>query len=396
MYVIDHFNVNVPSNSDAEISLLDIFQFVEESWRLILGAGIVGLALGLGGWFAFANYKAELLLHNNNSFDILSWNYNEKLIPSLAREILEKKAVPDNQTAHLIKVSNPIWWSKNVKTNFVATKSELKKLDIVFKDMEIATSNIVSFSISVDDPSEENALEEVGSITRFIINASYYLVVKKILSDYEINSLNQNGEIKKKIYEAQVELGYLRELDKNLQQLQKSYPDSMGVRQQSLQLPVSKDQAKFLPLANQITAVKIDIAKCIESLERFDDQMKQLKTKKFFLESAVPIMAGRYDGANMINDLLALQQKLRAKIAPGDTKAISVLNSIEAEFLNVNLKFHGLQQYSAPIVTKPSMLKSAAIGFFGAGFAMLVVLLGRQIQSTLRSQRGQQKSAQKS
>ena len=73
MSVSDQFNVNVPSESETEISLADIVQFIQESWKLLLGAGIAGAVLGLGGWFAFANYKAELLLQNNGGFDIISY-----------------------------------------------------------------------------------------------------------------------------------------------------------------------------------------------------------------------------------------------------------------------------------------------------------------------------------
>ena len=43
---------NTPENNfdpESEISYSDIVKFIQESWKLLLAAGIVGAALGFGG-----------------------------------------------------------------------------------------------------------------------------------------------------------------------------------------------------------------------------------------------------------------------------------------------------------------------------------------------------------
>jgi hypothetical protein len=50
---------------ESEISLSDIAEFIQNSWKRLVVAGIVGAALGFGGWSFFGTYKAELILLNN-------------------------------------------------------------------------------------------------------------------------------------------------------------------------------------------------------------------------------------------------------------------------------------------------------------------------------------------
>ena len=46
----DISNFNVKSD-EAEISLADIFEFIQESWKQLILAGLVGAVLGFGGGF---------------------------------------------------------------------------------------------------------------------------------------------------------------------------------------------------------------------------------------------------------------------------------------------------------------------------------------------------------
>lgn len=376
----DQFNVNAPSESETEISLADIVQFIQESWKPLFGAGILGALLGLGGWSAFANYKAGLLLQNNDSFDIISWRSTEKILPVLASELLEKKMVPDNQAGLYKKMSRPTWWSENVQVNFALTKSDIKNLAVVNKKLDTFATTIISLEISASAPSEDKALNEVISVAQFIRNTASYIAIKKILKDYEIKSQYQYAEIQQKISATEIEIRYLQERSTHLAQLQKSYPNASNVTQQISQMVDSKDaSSKFLPLTTQIIGVKNDIAANYESLKRLNDELRAVKTYEVFLDGAVPLMVGRYDGINMVKDLYAVEEKLRTKTPPGDIKALQTLDTIRAEFLDIEVSFRNrLQQNYAPIATKIGMLKSTAVGIFVAGFVMLAFLLGRK------------------
>ena len=68
------------ANDESEISLLDIINFLQESWKKLLAASILGAVLGLSGWFFLGQYQAEYVLLNNNSFalDLVSWKTIQK------------------------------------------------------------------------------------------------------------------------------------------------------------------------------------------------------------------------------------------------------------------------------------------------------------------------------
>jgi hypothetical protein len=385
MSVSDQFNVNAPSENEAEISLADIVQFIQESWKLLLGAGILGALLGLGGSFAFANYKAELLLQNNGGFDIISWRSTEKILPNLAAEMLEKKAVPDNQVALYRKISSPAWWSKNVRVNYALTKKEAKDLAAMSKDLDSAAASILSFAITASAPSEAKALNEVREVAQFLGNGAANIAIKNLLNDYESKSIAQAASVQQKISATEIELAYLRERAKNLELLQKRYPSAANVTQQVVD---PKDTgAKYLPLTTQIIAINSDINANKEGLERLNDQLNQVKTYKVFLEDAAPLMVGRYDGIDMVKNFLAVEEKLRAKTPPGDIKALQNLDAIRAQFLNIEVSFRNrLLQNTAPTVGgSGGMLKNVAIGSLIAGFLMLAFLLGRKVLRTLKS-----------
>ena len=370
---------------EQEVSLADIVEFIQENWKLLLGAGIVGAVIGLGGWFALANYKAELLLQNNGGFDIISWRSTERIIPNLAAEMLEKKAVPDNQAPLYRKISSPDWWSKNVQVNYALTKKEAKDLAAMSKDLDSAAASILSFAITASAPSEARALNEVREVAQFLGNGAAYIAIKNLLNDYESKSLAQVASVQQKISATEIELAYLRERAKNLELLQKRYPSATNITQQVVD---PKDTgAKYLPLTTQIIAINSDINANKEGLERLNDQLNQVKTYKVFLEGAAPLMVGRYDGIGMVKDFLAVEEKLRAKTPPGDIKALQNLDAIRAQFLNIEVSFRNrLLQNTAPTVGKSgSMLKNAAIGSLIAGFLMLAFLLGRKLHSNLKS-----------
>jgi hypothetical protein len=373
------------ANGETEISLIDIVEFIQESWKLLLGAGIVGGVIGLGGWFAFANYKAELILQNNDGFDIISWRSAETILPNLAAEMLEKKAVPDNQTTLYNKISSPTWLNKNVQVNYALSKKEAKDLPGMSKYLDSAAVAIQSFAITSSAPAKAEALNEVLEVAQFVGNGTAYIAIKKLLNDYKINSILQAASVQQKISAAEIELAYLKERAKNLELLQKRYPSATNITQQVVD---PKDTgAKYLPLTTQIIAINSDINANKEGLERLNDQLNQAKTYEVFLKDAAPLMSGRYDGIGMVKDLLTVEENLRTKTAPGDIKMLQTLDAIRAQFLNIEMNSRNrLQQNTAPTVGKSrSMLKNAAIGSLIAGFLMLAFLLGRKALRTLKS-----------
>jgi len=85
-------NSNTSGNdSENEISLLDAVNFIQNSWKKLAIASIVGATLGLAGWFVLGSYSAVYVLLNNintntNTYglDLLTWKIIQKSLPNLA------------------------------------------------------------------------------------------------------------------------------------------------------------------------------------------------------------------------------------------------------------------------------------------------------------------------
>jgi hypothetical protein len=51
----------------AEISLLDMVNFLAQSYQKLLLGAVLGLLLGLASWYLLASYQAQWALHNNTT-----------------------------------------------------------------------------------------------------------------------------------------------------------------------------------------------------------------------------------------------------------------------------------------------------------------------------------------
>lgn len=373
-------NLNIEAK-DLQISFVDIFEFIKESWALLISAGLVGVVLGLGSWLAFADYKADLLIQNNGRFSIASWRNAQNILPKLAIAILEKKEVPDNQIDIFKKMSEPIWWSKNVQINYAITKGDSKNFAAISKDLDNLASTIASFNFSAKAPSASKALDDVRSLVQFIENSKVYIDIINLLETYEIKTLFVNAEIQQKISENEIHMAYLEKRVIHLQQLQKSYPDNPKITQQIQQMVDSKDaSAKYLPLSTQIIGSKNDVAMTNENLKRLNDELSRIKMIKVFLDAATLIKSGRYDGLTILKDLLALEEKLRSATARNDVIALYSLDTIRAELLKIKAESLSRSQFNTiPTVSRTGMLKSLLAGFCLTFFAMLALLLGRKL-----------------
>ena len=108
-----------PSSTDesdsiggAEISLLDIVNFLTGAWKKLAIASILGAILGLSGWFFLGSYNAELVLNNNGGTDLVGWRSLQKTLPNLADQIIDESKVPEGQESLYRTLSNTDWWQK--------------------------------------------------------------------------------------------------------------------------------------------------------------------------------------------------------------------------------------------------------------------------------------------
>ncbi|OWS70685.1 hypothetical protein [Polynucleobacter campilacus] len=372
---------------EAEISLLDIVNFVQESWKKLAIAAIVGAVLGLSGWFFLGSYQAEYVLLNNNNnnnnnnsyaLDLVSWKAIQKSLPNLAAQIEDEGKAPEGQGSLYKALENEQWWQKNVIPSYALSKADTKDLAAISKDLDLASTTILSLTIKADGSSKEKSIENVRAAAKFLRTGSAYLQLRNILNGYETETISTVADLQKRITTTEIEMGYQVQRAKALEDLHKRFPGGNNV---SNQVVDPKDSgAKYLPLATQIIAVNNDINLSKEALQRYKDRLAQITQLKIFLDEAMPLTEKTFDGIVLGDELLAVETKMRAKMPKDDIKQQEVLDQLRTQLLSVKSRFtKSLDANTAPTSSKKGMIKTTAGGLAGAFFLMLLVLLGQRV-----------------
>jgi hypothetical protein len=376
------------NNTETEISLLDIINFIQESWKKLAIASLVGAVLGFTGWFTLGSYQAEyvLLNNNNNSYalDLVSWKTIQKSLPNLAAQIEDEGKAPEGQTQLYKKLAEDQWWQKNVTPSYAISKADTKDLAAISKDLDAASTTILSLTVIAAGTTKEKSIENVRAVANFIRTGSAYLQLRNILNSYETETISTVADLQKKITTTEIEMGYQVQRAKALEDLHKRFP---GGNNASNQVVDPKDSgAKYLPLATQIIAVNNDINVSKEALQRYKDRLVQISQIKLFLEDAIPLAEKTFDGLVLGDELLVIETKLRAKMPKDDIKQQEVLDQLRTQLLSVKSRFtKSLDANTAPTASKKGVLKTTAGGLAGAFFLMLLVLLGQRVWFGIKS-----------
>lgn len=375
-------------NEADEISLLDIVTFIQESWKKLAIAAAVGAALGFANWNFLGSYQAEyvLLNNNNNSYalDLVSWKTIQKSLPNLAAQIEDEGKAPEGQAGLYKTLASEQWWQKNVVPSYAISKADTKDLAAISKDLDLASTTILSLTLKAGGPTRDKAIDNVRAASQFLRTGSAYLQLRNILNSYETETISTVADLQKRITTAEIEMGYQVQRAKSLEDLNKRFP---GGNNTSNQVVDPKDSgAKYLPLATQIIAINNDINQSKESLMRLRDRLNQIAQIKLFLEEASPLAEKTYDGIFLGDELLAIETKMRAKLPKDDIKQQEVFDQLRTQLLSVKSRFtKSLDANTAPTVSKKGMIKSTAGGLAGAFFLMLLVLLGQRVWSSVKS-----------
>jgi len=380
------------SRQESEISLVDIVNFLADSWKKLVIAGVIGVVLGLGGWFTLGSYSAEYVLLNNNNnnnndgyaLDIISWKILQKNLPNLAAQVVDENKVPQNQGRIYKSLADDQWWQKNVTTGYAISKADAKDLAGVSKDLDAASTTIINLTLTAKEFSKEGAAQEVKAAAQFLRSGGAYLQIRSLLNGYESQTLSTVADLQQKITSTQIEVGYQIERAKSLEELHKRFPGGTNVGGQVVD---PKDSgAKYLPISTQIIAVNNDINASKESLVRLQKRLAQIGLIKSFLEQAMPLQDQTFDGLTLDNDLLAIEAQLRAKLAKDDSNGQEFLDQLHAQLLAIQVRFtKGLDANTPPTTSKKGMIKTAAGGLAAGFFLMFFVLLGQRVWQTIKN-----------
>jgi len=381
------------SNGGAEISLLDIVTFVQSAWKKLAIAAVVGAVLGLGNWYFLGSYQAEYVLLNNNNnnnnnnsyaLDLVSWKMLQKSLPNLADQIVEDNKAPQDQAFLYKALSNEQWWQKNVLPTYALSKADTKDLAGISKDLDAASTTILSLTLTASGSSKEQSIVNVRASAKFLRSGSAYLQIRSLLNGYESQTVSAVAELQQKITSTQIEMGYQQERAKSLEELHKRFPGGANI---SGQVVDPKDSgAKYLPLATQIVAVNNDINGSKEVLARLQKRLEQIGLIKAFIEQAIPLQDQTFDGLALDDQLLAIEGSLRSKLAKGDANGQELLDQLHSQLLAIQVRFtKGLEANTAPTASKKGMIKSTAGGLAAAFFLMLLALLGQRVWVSIKS-----------
>ena len=381
-----------PEN-EAEISLLDIVNFLQASWKKLILASVVGAVLGLGGWFVLGSYSAEYVLLNNNNnnnsyaLDLVSWKMLQKSLPNLADQMIEENKAPENQASLFRAMSSDAWWQKNAVPSYALSKADTKDLAGISKDLDAASTTILNLTLTATGSSKEQSIDNARAVSQFLRSGGAYLQLRSLLNGYESQTISTAAEVQQKIANAQIELGYQRERVKALEELHKRYPNSSTGTMVNQQVESGSTNGKYLPLTSQIIAANTDINQSKESIVRLQRRLDQIALTKTFLDQALPLQDQTFDGLALDKQLLEIESSLRAKLANDDSNGVEFLNELHAQLLAIQVRFtKGLEANTAPTSSgKKGMTKSTASGLAAAFFLMLLVLLGGRVWQTIKS-----------
>ena len=382
---------NSATQNEGEISLLDIVNFVQESWKKLLAASIVGAALGLSGWFFLGQYQAEYVLLNNNNnnnsyaLDIVSWKMLQKSLPNLAAQVVEENKIPQDQAALYKTMAQEQWWQKNVSPAYALSKADTKDLGAISKDLDAASTTILNLTITASASSKEKAMGNVRNASQFLRSGGAYLQLHSLLNGYESQTISTVAELQQKITTTQIEMGYQQERAKSLEDLHKRFPGSSPTTGQVVD---PKDSgAKYLPLSTQIIAANTDINANKETLERLKDALAQMATLRIWVKQVSPLIGSSYDGITLTRQLLEQEAALRATLNPNDPKSLAFVDGLRVTLLANEVRFNkAFEMNTAPTSGgKKGMIKTTAGGLAAAFFLMLLVLLGQRVWLNIKS-----------
>lgn len=369
-------------NDDA-ISLADIIVFIQDWWKTIVIAALVGGCIGIGSWFTLAGYKAETtLLNNGRAIDFLSWRTLQKSLPILASQLKSNEPKSDLWTG----LDNASWWQKNVIANYSLSKADTKDLVGISKELQDNEGqSILSLSISTKGSTKDQSLTRLDAAIAFIREGSAYLLLKSQINGYEVKILNSDAELQKKITNAEVELKYLKGRALKLETLRQSFPANVAVNTQQV-VDLKESSAKFMPINTQLVAVNTDINSTVESLQRMRNELSQNALLRDFLSQAKPLLEKETNGLILAESLLKIESDLRQKIDVNDINAQQLFNDVRASIVQVQSRFtKGLESGLKPVISRTSPLPATAGGLLGGAVLTILYALARKAFKSLKT-----------
>ena len=369
---------NIPNqNEDDTISLLDIVQFIKESYQKVALLALGGLICAFIFIFALGQYTASITLLNYAELDIPRIKYLQAALPKISQEELAKGGISSFGSEGL--------WKSAIKVNSLVGKSDAKDL-IDPASLKSDRFNIYAIEIIGKANAKQLAEDNAQEISNYFINGTVFINLRDLVRRYELQVTTTNAKLGTKILNAEVELNYIERRIKSLNELKRKFPASSTSQNNSMQLMDAKDSAaKYLPVLTQIIAATADQNNQLELLQRYKEEDAQMRIYSSFVEKAKPFMNAAPKDPKLLANLLNILDEAKNE---GNTNYEKVtLSTIEGDLKKIlAFKLYGLPQVGSISITGPAYFKNIAIGLFGGAMMGILFALGLRVSQRLRTE----------
>ena len=362
---------------DDTISLLDIVQFIKESYKkiaLFAFGGSVSAAIFI---FALGQYTASITLLNYAELDIPRIKYLQAALPKLSQEELAKGGISSLGSEGL--------WKSAIKVNTLVGKSDAKDL-IDPASLKSDRFNIYAIEVIGKANAKQLAEERVQEISNYFINGTVFIDLRDLVRQYELKVTTTNAKLGTKTLNAEVELAYIERRIKSLNELKRQFPSTIASQNNSMQLMEAKDSAaKYLPVLTQIIAATADQNNQLELLQRYKEEDAQMRIYNSFVQKAKPFMDVGLKDPKLLANLLNILDEAKKEAYTNYEKV--TLSTIEGDLKKIMaFKLYGLPQLGSIGITGPAYLKNVAIGLFGGAMVGILFALGLRVSQRLRAE----------
>jgi hypothetical protein len=380
---------------DAEISIYDIVQFLKKSRRHILIGLLAGLMLGGFVGAILSKERATITLDNalvSSAIGYTDWNVLSGALPFLAQEIFEKKKdLGEDIAPHAFLTSKP-WWDKNVKPVFAIDKNTSKELGAVPDTIKAEYGRILRITFQAEAQQEAEAYRRADEAVAFMRSAAIFLRVQSLLEAYRVQAIQTEQDVASLFTQNTIDQAYLekdlgtlkdlivfntQEINSRIATMNKVINDTNAVGSGSRNVfNIRGGETPEIPLDARLNEIKLGLhAKEIDRLKA-KDQTVQNQLLQSFLEQAEPLFKAHsiLTATSLLDQLLTLEQTLRAQTPAEDLVRMAKLNQIRGDLLSVQLTF--INQLSV-VSRSIEPVSRTFVGILGGGLGgAFLALLG--------------------
>jgi hypothetical protein len=359
------------------IGLSDIAQFVKESYKKIAVLALGGLVCAAIFTLAAGKYTASITLLNYAKLDIPRIKYLQAALPKLSQMELVKASDTSFGSEGL--------WKSAIKVNNLVGKSDAKDL-IDPASLQSDRFNIYAIEMIGKANTKKLAEERVQEITNFFTDGTVFIDLRDLVRHYELKVITTNAKLGIIILEAEVELAYIEQRIKNLNELKRKYPTTITGQNNALQVVDAKDSsAKYLPILTQIIAANADQNNILELLQRRKEEGAQMRIYSSFVEKAKSFMDAGLKDPKLLANLLNILDEAKKEANTNYEKF--TLSTIEGDLNTIiAFKLYGLPQFGSITIIGPAYLKNIAIGLFGGAMVGILFALGLRVSQRFRAE----------